>query len=58
MLLSESVKQATAVRTKVAGAYLIIWKKAMRLSTKEVVIPNPKHRKDNRNLFREIHQID
>ena len=37
--------------TQSTGAHLIIWKKALCLSTKEVVIPNSQHREDNRNLF-------
>lgn len=35
-------------------AHLVIGEEPMRLSTKEIVVPDSKHRQDDRHLFVEI----
>ena len=35
-------------------AHLVIGEEPMRLSTKEIVVPDSKHRQDDRHLFIEI----
>ena len=35
-------------------AHLVIGEEPMRLSTKEIIVPDSKHRRDDRHLFVEI----
>ena len=35
-------------------AHLVIGEEPMRLSTKEIIVPDSKHRQDDRHLFVEI----
>ena len=41
-------------RQKNETAHLVIGEEPMRLSTKEIVVPDSKHRQDDRHLFIEI----